>query len=138
MFDIGASELLLLVVVAVLVIGPKDMPLALRTAGKWMGKIRRVSGHFRAGIDTMIREAEMEEHEQKWKERNAKIMAQTPAGEMGPLPDDVWDPEPSASTGAEGAVVPQEDGQADLHESDDRQSRAGNADEPPLPFGKPD
>jgi sec-independent protein translocase protein TatB len=74
MFDIGASELLLIVIVAIVVIGPKDMPLALRTAGRWMGKIRRVSGHFRSGIETMIREAELEEMERKWREQNEAIM----------------------------------------------------------------
>ena len=75
MFDIGASELLLVVIVAIVVIGPKDLPLALRTAGRWIGKIRRVSGHFRSGIETMIREAELEEMEQKWRDQNAAIMA---------------------------------------------------------------
>jgi len=80
MFDIGPTELLLIVVVAVVVIGPKDLPLALRTAGRWMGKIRKVSGHFRAGLDAMIREAEMAEMEKTWAEQNAKIMAEHPAG----------------------------------------------------------
>jgi sec-independent protein translocase protein TatB len=79
MFDIGASELLLVVVVAIVVIGPKDLPLALRTAGRWIGKIRRVSGHFRAGVETMIREAELEEMERKWREQNAAIIAADPA-----------------------------------------------------------
>ena len=79
MFDIGASELLLTAIVAIVVIGPKDLPLALRTAGKWIGKVRRVSNHFRTGVETMIREAELEEMEQKWREQNAKIMAETPA-----------------------------------------------------------
>jgi sec-independent protein translocase protein TatB len=69
-FDIGASELLLIVIVAVVVIGPKDLPLALRTAGRWIGKVRRVSGHFRAGVETMIREAELAEMEKKWREQN--------------------------------------------------------------------
>ena len=76
MFDIGASELLMIVIVAVVVIGPKDLPRALRTAGKWIGKVRRTSNHFRAGIETMIREAEMEEMEKKWAEQNARIMAE--------------------------------------------------------------
>jgi sec-independent protein translocase protein TatB len=49
MFDIAPSELLLVVIVAIVVIGPKDLPLALRTAGRWIGKMRRVSNHFRAG-----------------------------------------------------------------------------------------
>jgi sec-independent protein translocase protein TatB len=80
MFDIGASELLLIVVVAVIVIGPKDLPLALRTAGRWIGKMRRISGHFRTGLETMIREAELEDLEKKWAEQNAKIMREHPTG----------------------------------------------------------
>ena len=79
MFDIGASELLLIVIVAVVVIGPKDLPLALRTAGRWIGKVRRVSGHFRAGVETMIREAELAEMEKKWREQNEAIMREFPA-----------------------------------------------------------
>ena len=81
MFDVGPTELLLIVIVAVIVIGPKDMPLALRTAGRWIGKIRRMSAHFRTGIDAMIREAEMEDMEKTWRERNARIMAEQPPGE---------------------------------------------------------
>ncbi len=79
MFDIGPTELLLIVVVAVVVIGPKDLPLAMRTAGRWIGKLRRVSNHFRAGLDAMVREAEMEEMEKKWREQNARIMREHPA-----------------------------------------------------------
>ena len=69
MFDIGAGELLVIAIAAILVIGPKDMPMALRTAGRWIGQLRRMSNHFRSGIDAMIREAEMEEMEKKWQER---------------------------------------------------------------------
>jgi len=79
MFDLGAAELLVIVVVAIIVIGPKDMPMALRTAGKWIGKVRKVSAHFRSGLDTMVREAELEEMEQKWKAQNDAIMARTDA-----------------------------------------------------------
>lgn len=81
MFDIGASELLVLVIVAIVVIGPKDLPMALRTAGRWVAKMRRVSNHFKSGIETMIREAEMEEMERKWKEQNERIMRETAAQE---------------------------------------------------------
>jgi sec-independent protein translocase protein TatB len=80
-FDIGASELLVLVIVAIVVIGPKDLPMALRTAGRWVAKMRSVSNHFRSGIETMIREAEMEEMERKWKEQNERIMRETAAQE---------------------------------------------------------
>ncbi len=76
--DIGASELLLIAVVAILVIGPKDMPLAMRTVGRWIGKMRKISGHFRAGMDAMIREAEMEEMEKKWAAQNERIMREHP------------------------------------------------------------
>ncbi len=80
MFDIGATELLLIVVVAILVIGPKDLPLAMRTAGRWIGKIRKVSGHFRTGLDAMVREAELEDMEKKWKAQNEKVMREHPDG----------------------------------------------------------
>ena len=85
MFDIGALELLMIVVVVIIVIGPKDMPAALRVVGRWVGKLRSASAQFRAGFDNIVREAEMEDMEKKWKEQNAKIMAETPQGEMGPL-----------------------------------------------------
>ena len=81
MFDVAPSELLLVAVVALLVIGPKDLPLALRTVGKWMGKARRMSNHFRSGVETMIREAELAEIEQEWRERNTRIMAEHPDAE---------------------------------------------------------
>lgn len=79
MFDIGAAELLVVIIVAVLVIGPKDMPTAMRQAGRWIGKVRRVSSHFRTGIDAMVREAELEDMEKKWKAQNEAIMKQSAA-----------------------------------------------------------
>jgi len=79
MFDIGADEFLLIAVVAIVVIGPKDLPRALRVAGQWIAKVRRVSGHFRSGIETMIREAELAEMEEKWRKQNEAIMQANPA-----------------------------------------------------------
>jgi sec-independent protein translocase protein TatB len=104
MFGIDAPELLVIVIVAVIVIGPKDLPLALRTAGRWIGKIRRVSNHFRTGLDAMIREAEMEELERKWREQNEAIMKATPADQMQPINSDTMAPpgvnQPAASAEA--------------------------------------
>ncbi len=122
MFDIGASELLVILIVAILVIGPKDMPLAMRTAGKWIGKIRRVSTHFRSGIDAMIREAELEEMEQKWKAQNEAIMARSGAGDAA---DEMTGP-PAVSAEAAVPSFPTED--------DPPQPSA----EPQLPLGGPD
>ncbi|QZH73885.1 MAG: twin-arginine translocase subunit TatB [Erythrobacter sp.] len=80
MFDIGATELLLIVIVAILVIGPKDMPAALRMVGRWVGKMRKLSAQFRSGFDSMVREAELEDMEKKWKAQNEKIMREHPEG----------------------------------------------------------
>ncbi|MEL6878208.1 MAG: Sec-independent protein translocase protein TatB [Pseudomonadota bacterium] len=74
MFDLGAAEILVIVIVAVIVIGPKDLPLAMRTAGRWIGKVRKVSAHFRTGLDAMVREAELEDMEKKWQAQNEAIM----------------------------------------------------------------
>lgn len=78
MFDIGWDEMLFTAIVAIVVIGPKDLPRALRTAGQWIGKVRRVSGHFRTGIESMIREAELADMEKEWREKNAAIMTAHP------------------------------------------------------------
>ena len=75
MFDIG-PHFLLLAVVALLVIGPKDMPKAMRVVGRFVGKARGMANQFRSGFDAMVREAELEEMEKKWKEENARIMAE--------------------------------------------------------------
>ena len=79
MFDVGAGELLVILIVAVVVIGPKDLPLAMRTAGRWIGKMRRISAHFRSGIAARVREAELEEMEKKWKAQNEEIMRRSAA-----------------------------------------------------------
>ncbi len=102
MFDVSASELMLTVIVAIVVIGPKDLPLALRTAGRWLGKMRRISNHFRAGIETMIREAEMEEMERKWREQNAAIMAAHPTV----TPDNDAEAAANAAQGVAPAALP--------------------------------
>ena len=78
MFDVAPTELLLVVVVALVVIGPKDLPKAMRFVGKWVGKARGMARHFRAGIDTMIRESELEEMERKWRAHNEEIMRKYP------------------------------------------------------------
>ena len=122
MFDIGASELLLIVVVAIVAIGPKDLPLALRTAGKWMGKIRRVSGHFRAGVETMIREAELEEMEREWRKQNEEIMKAHP-----PVPVDTPAIAGPSAAGAEPAPLPAQVPAADTE----------RAAEPQLPLPPP-
>ncbi|MBV9965572.1 MAG: twin-arginine translocase subunit TatB [Alphaproteobacteria bacterium] len=60
-FDIGWSELLVIGVVALVFIGPKDLPRALRVAGYWFRKARTLSREFQNSVDQMIREAELDE-----------------------------------------------------------------------------
>ncbi len=78
MFDVAPTELLLVAVVALLVIGPKDLPKAMRLVGHWIGKARGVARQFRSGFDTMVREAELQEMEKKWADENARIMREHP------------------------------------------------------------
>lgn len=82
MFDIGSTELLLVAIVAIVVIGPKDLPRALYKVGQVIGKARGMARHFRSGIDAMIREAEMEELEKKWKAENERIMKEWPSTDL--------------------------------------------------------
>jgi sec-independent protein translocase protein TatB len=67
LFDLGMSELLLIGVVALVVIGPKDLPKALRIAGFWVKKARTLSREFQSSVEQMIREAEFDEMRQELK-----------------------------------------------------------------------
>src|ERR1700746_3184186 len=61
LLDFGWSELMLIGIVALVFIGPKDLPKALRVAGYWVRKARTLSREFQSSIDQMIRESELEE-----------------------------------------------------------------------------
>src|SRR5204862_7396991 len=59
MFDIGWSELVVIAVVALVAIGPKELPGVLRTVGQWIGKARKLAGGFQGQFREAMREAEM-------------------------------------------------------------------------------
>ena len=106
MFDIGSSELLLIVIIAVVVIGPKDLPRALYKVGQIVGKARGMARHFRTGIDAMVREVEMEELEKKWADQNRRIMQEHPAdGSAAPAMGPPASPATASAPGA-GASPP--------------------------------
>lgn len=118
MFDIAPTELLLVVVVALVVIGPKDLPKAMRVVGKWMGKARGMARHFRAGLDTMMREAELEELEKQWREQNDAIMREFPriddadaAGAAKPAADAA----PAKAADADKPALDDSQGEAETH-----------------------
>ena len=89
MFGVDTSELLIVAVLALIFIGPKELPATMRTVGRWVGKIRGMARHFTSGIETMIREAELEEMEKRWREENERIMRDFPT---------VIDAEPAAAS----------------------------------------
>ena len=79
MFGVDTTEFIIVAIAALLVIGPKDLPAAMRALGRFIGKIRGMARHFNAGVESMIREAELEEMERSWREENERIMREYPA-----------------------------------------------------------
>ncbi|MEE8274905.1 MAG: Sec-independent protein translocase protein TatB [Alphaproteobacteria bacterium] len=61
MLDIGWSEMAVVAVIALIIIGPKDLPRILRYVGRWAGKARAMAREFQSSVDDMMREAELDE-----------------------------------------------------------------------------
>ena len=87
MFGVDSSELAVVAILALIFIGPKDLPKVMRTVGYWVGRIRGMAHHFTSGIENMVREAELEEMEKKWREENERIMALHPPDAHYPEPN---------------------------------------------------
>ena len=103
MFGVDSGELLIIAVVALLIIGPKDLPKAMRVVGHWVGRARGMARHFRSGIDTMMRESELEEMEKKWREENERIMREHPQTSW----DDPHTPPPAVTMPPETLLPPE-------------------------------
>src|SRR3954463_7164388 len=86
MFGVDSSELAVVAILALIFIGPKDLPKVMRTVGYWVGRIRGMARHFTSGIENMVREAELEEMEKKWREENERIMKLHPPEAHYPEP----------------------------------------------------
>jgi len=87
MFGIDSAELLIVAIVALVVIGPRDLPKMMRAVGHWAGRARGMARHFRSGIDTMIRESELEEMQKQWAADNERIMREHPMPPAGAAPE---------------------------------------------------
>ena len=61
MFDIGWTEITFILIVAIIVIGPRELPRVLRTVGQWVGKAKSMTSEFRDHVDDMIRDTELDE-----------------------------------------------------------------------------
>lgn len=86
MFGVDSTELLIVAVLALLFIGPKDLPQVMLKVGRWVGKVRGYARHFTSGIENVMREAELEEMERKWREDNQRILAAHPSDADYPDP----------------------------------------------------
>jgi sec-independent protein translocase protein TatB len=86
MFGVDSTELAVVAILALIFIGPKDLPKVMRTVGYWVGRARGMARHFTAGIENMVREAELEEMEKRWREENERIMQLHPPGARYPEP----------------------------------------------------
>jgi len=86
MFGVDGSELLIVAVLALLFIGPKELPAVMVRLGRGIGKVRGYARHFTAGIEEAMRAAELEEMDRQWREQNQKILAQYPADADYPEP----------------------------------------------------
>ncbi|MCS6780994.1 MAG: Sec-independent protein translocase protein TatB [Geminicoccaceae bacterium] len=91
MLDLGWSEMLVILVVALIVIGPKDLPKVARQIGRWTGKARAMAREFQRSFDDMAREAELEEIKANLQKMNPHSITQTiretvdPKGELDEL-----------------------------------------------------
>jgi sec-independent protein translocase protein TatB len=165
MFDIGWSELLLIGIVALIAIGPKELPGALRTLGQWMAKIRRMAAEFQGQFQEAMREAEIDQLKKDMDDMAAKAKDYThfdPVAEvqrdieksMGDLPSldqpatttstaeasaASSAPEPSAETGTSAALpAPAEQSAATTPEPATAATSAAPEPEPAVAGGKGD
>ena len=150
MFGIDSGELLIIAVVALVVIGPKDLPRVMRAIGNFVGKARGMAGHFRSGVDNMIRESELADMEKKWQAENERIMGEHPLIPTGSEPEgrEDW----PAKDGVSGAawsepedVPPRKTSRSAARKDDNRpkspprRTRAGigSGSAPPIPKSAP-
>jgi sec-independent protein translocase protein TatB len=102
MFDISWGKLLIIGVVALIVIGPKELPVVLRTLGQWMAKIRRMAGEFQGQFNEAMREAEMADLKKQFDETtstlNSALDTTSFKNDMEKLINDPMGTEPSATS----------------------------------------
>ena len=118
MFDIGWSELVVIGVVALIAIGPKELPGVRRSLGHWMGKVRRMAGEFQDQFREAMREAEVSDLKRQFDEASAKATAgftnplETAQKEVEkafgtePSSTDASSPSPSIAATDPGAIEP--------------------------------
>lgn len=103
MFELGSLELLVIAIIVLIVVGPRDLPRLMRSVGHFVGKARTTARHFKSSLDTMVREAELEDMQKKWNAHNAAVMrgdaasgdgGEAAADGQGPAASDPVEPKP--------------------------------------------
>ena len=100
MFDIGWSEMAIMALVALIVIGPRELPHVLRTIGRWVGKARAMAREFQGSFDDMVRDSELDKAGKEFNSLRKVDLGQ----EIGNVID------PAAGTPATGTERPNEKG----------------------------
>ena len=109
MFDIGWTELLVLATVAIIVVGPKDLPRMLRSFGRTMGQVRRMSNDFKRQFDQALREAERESGlEETRKDLQAMTKVADPLKDARKSINEAMKPISAGKTGEAAAAKPAE------------------------------
>ena len=110
MFDIGWSELLLIGIVALIAIGPKELPGALRTLGQWMAKVRRMASEFQNQFHEAMREAELADLKKEVDEMATKAQSYAHFDPIDDIRKDIEkaaSPPPDLDTLTDTAALPQ-------------------------------
>lgn len=129
MFDIGWDEMALVAVVALIVIGPKDLPVVLRQVGRWTRKARELAGEFQRGVDDMVRESELAE-------LKGQVEKATDPNALRREVEKTVDPTGDIARGLEPPVLPPVE-QKPVDEKTPAEGVAANKPEPELPLTAP-
>jgi sec-independent protein translocase protein TatB len=106
MLGMGWQEIFLIAVVAVIVVGPKELPRVLRTASYWFRKVKDMAREFQSGIEDVIRESELQELRKELEETTKTDISQSLIDSVDPTGDFK-----GAVQGLEDAITPVEEGQ---------------------------
>ena len=113
MLDIGWSEMLVIAVVAIVIIGPKDLPRALRAFGRWMSKARAMAREFQNSLDDIAREADLDDIKKQVEEVSRFDIKGELEKSMDPTGSDAGASDLSSPAApGEGAGTPADDGEA--------------------------
>jgi sec-independent protein translocase protein TatB len=128
--DVGAAELIVIAAVALIVVGPKDLPVLMRKVGAFMSRMRGMAAEFRASFDEMARQSELDDLRKEVDALRRGDLAETARadveGTFRAIDQDLSMP----GVGGEAPIIPRAD-EAALEAADDLEA------EPELPFGEP-